>query len=435
MAPPVSIRRLALTALAGASIEWYDFVLYGVGAALVFPAVYFPHTLPPFVAQLASFSTFAVGFLARPVGAVLFGHFGDRAGRRAALVAALCLMGGATTLIGCLPSYATIGAAAPVLLVVLRFLQGLAIGGQWGGAMLLVVESAPHGRRGFYGGFAQAGAPVGVVLANFAFLVVSLATSPAALLDWGWRVPFVLSIGLIGLARYVHRTVDETPAFQRLRHAHPGVAIVARRSPIIEALVTQPKTILIAAGAFVATNVSFYIAVTFVVSYATRTPGPGMPKAVVLTAVMIASGLMGPTTVLFGGLSDHYGRRPVGMIGAVLLGLWSFAIFPLIDLHSFAAVTVAVGGTLLLSGMMYGPIAALFGELFQTRVRYSGASLAYQLGAIFGGALAPLIATGLLEHFGSTMPIAIYMAGSCLVSFVSLGLLTDTRRVDLQAPP
>jgi len=397
----------------------------------VFPALYFPHTLPPFVAQLASFSTFAVGFLARPVGAVLFGHFGDRAGRRAALVAALCLMGGATTLIGCLPSYATIGVFAPMLLVLLRFLQGLAIGGQWGGAMLLVVESAPKSRRGFYGGFAQAGAPLGVVLANFAFLMVSFATSPSALLEWGWRIPFLISIGLIGLALYVHRTVEETPAFQQLKQARPDVGVVATRSPIIEALLTQPGTILIGAGAFVATNLAFYLAVTFIVSYATRADGPGLPKVVVLAAVMIASALMAPSTVLFGALSDRYGRRLVGMTGALLLAGWSFAIFPLIDSRSFAAVTLAVGGTLLLAGMMYGPIAPLFGELFKTRVRYSGASLAYQLGAIFGGALAPIIATGLLEHYHSTVPISVYMAGTCLVSFVSLGVLGDTRRVEL----
>jgi MFS family permease len=406
-------------------------VLYGVGAALVFPSLYFPHSMPPFVAQLASFSTFAVGFLARPVGAVLFGHFGDRAGRRAALVAALCLMGGATTLIGCLPSYATIGVLAPVLLVVLRFLQGLAIGGQWGGAMLLVVESAPSSRRGFYGGFAQAGAPVGVVLANAAFLTVSFATSPAALLDWGWRIPFLISIALIGLALYVHRTVEETPAFRQLKQARPEVGVVATRSPIVEALLTQPVTILIGAGAFVATNFAFYLAVTFIVSYATRADGPALPKATVLAAVMIASALMAPSTVLFGAMSDRYGRKLVGMTGALLLAGWSFLIFPLIDSRSFAAVTLAVGVTLLLAGMMYGPIAPLFGELFKTRVRYSGASLAYQLGAIFGGALAPIVATSLLEHYHSTVPISMYMAGTCLVSFLSLGFFADTRQAVL----
>ena len=209
--------KLALTSLAGASIEWFDFYLYGSASALVFPTLYFPKTMPAMVALLASFSTFAVGFFARPVGAVLFGHFGDRAGRKAALAAALVLMGTSTALVGCLPSYAAIGVAAPTLLVLLRFMQGLAIGGQWGGAMLLVVESAPPGRRGFYGSFAQVGAPAGVVLANLAFLVAGATMSHDSFLSWGWRIPFVLSLGLVGLAWYVHVRVEETAAFRQMK--------------------------------------------------------------------------------------------------------------------------------------------------------------------------------------------------------------------------
>jgi MFS family permease len=227
-----SMWKPVLTGLAGASIEWYDFFLYGVAAALVFPALYFPKTLPPAVAMLASFSTFAVGFFARPVGAMLFGHFGDRAGRKSALVAALVLMGVATTVIGCLPSYAAIGPWAPALLVLCRFLQGLAIGGQWGGAMLLIVESAPRHRRGYYGSFTQVGAPAGVVLANLAFLVMSAATSREAFLSWGWRVPFLFSVVLVALAAWVHRRVAETPAFAALRAA-PAAAVVRSRSPIL----------------------------------------------------------------------------------------------------------------------------------------------------------------------------------------------------------
>ena len=434
-----AMAKLALTGLAGASIEWFDFYLYGVAAALVFPTLYFPKSLPPLIALLASFSTFAVGFFARPVGAALFGHFGDRAGRKAALVAALVLMGGATTLIGCLPSYAAIGALAPALLVVLRFLQGLAIGGQWGGAMLLVVESAPAHRRGFYGSFAQAGAPCGVVAANLAFLLASALTSPADFLTFGWRLPFLLSVALVGLALYVQYRVDETPAFRQLKAARearqraaiaavaagvaPAVPPPASRSPLVEAVLGNPRQILLAAGAFLAVQVSFYVSITFVVAYGTSAGGLGLPKTTMLTAVLIASGVTAPALVLFGALSDRYGRRRLYMAGSALMALWAFAFFPLIDSRSPLLITLAICTTQLINNMMYGPQAALFGELFTTRVRYSGASLGYQLGSAVGGALAPLIATAILATYHSTFGISIYIAIACALTFVSVALL------------
>jgi MFS family permease len=445
-----SMTKLALTGLAGTSIEWFDFYLYGVASALVFPALYFPKTLSPHVALLASFSTFAVGFFARPVGAALFGNFGDRAGRKAALVAALVLMGGATALIGCLPSYATLGALAPALLVVLRILQGLAIGGQWGGAMLLVVESAPAHRRGFYGSFAQAGAPAGVVAANLAFLLVSALTSPADFLAWGWRAPFVLSIGLVGLALYVQYRVDETPAFRQLKAARdakllaasaaspPGAGSVVAappraRSPIIEALVSNPRQILLAAGAYLAVQVSFYISITFVVAYGASAQGLGLPKTTMLTCVLVACGVTVPALMFFGALSDRYGRRRIYMTGSVLMALWAFAFFPLVDTRSPALITFAICISQAINGMMYGPQAALFGELFRTRVRYSGASLGYHLGSAIGGALAPLVATAIQATYHGTFGISVYIAGACAITFASVALLKASPVVDFRA--
>jgi MFS family permease len=438
--------KLALTSLAGASIEWFDFYLYGVASALVFPTLYFPKTMPAVLALLASFSTFAIGFFARPVGAILFGHFGDRAGRKAALAAALVLMGVSTAMVGCLPSYAAIGVVAPALLVMLRFMQGLAIGGQWGGAMLLVVESAPPERRGFYGSFAQVGAPAGVVLANLAFLLVGATMSHDSFLAWGWRIPFVLSLGLVGLAWYVHTRVEETEVFRQMKADRDrsqrraalggarteGIDVASGRSPIIDAFVTHPRQIFLAAGAFVAVQVSFYIAITFVVAYGTNKQiGLGLPQSMMLTAVLIGSGVMAPLMLWFGKLSDQYGRRNLFVTGAVLTGLWAFAFFPLIDTRDPILITLSITIAIGLNGMMYGPQAALFGELFRTRVRYSGASLGYQIGAMLGGGLAPLFAMEILHRTHSTFGVSLYMAGASVVTIACMFLLGDRRVGDL----
>lgn len=419
-----SVTRVALTSLAGTSIEWYDFFLYGTAAALVFPTLFFPSTLPPSVALIASFSTFAVGFIARPIGAVIFGHFGDRAGRKAALVVALLTMGTGSTLIGCLPAYESVGILAPILLVVLRFIQGLAIGGQWGGAMLLITESAPPGKRGFYGSFAQAGVPVGVVLANLAFLISSTTLSSGDFIAWGWRIPFLLSIVLVGLGLFVKFRIDDSVAFRSVRPA------AAQRSPIIEAFKRHPRQILLAAGAFISSNLIFYIMITFVLAYGSAA-GIEVSRATMLTAVLISMGVMLPSLFLFGALSDRYGRRRIFMLGAFLTALWSFALFPLIETGSFGWIVLALCVGHLWGAMMYGPQAALFAELFETHVRYSGASLGYQIGAIFGGALAPIVATGLLARFHDSIWISLYITVACVISLTSVAMLKETRGVAL----
>ena len=424
-----NMRKVAMTSLAGTSIEWYDFFLYGTAAAIIFPKAFFPQELPPMVLLIISFSTFAVGFIARPLGGLIFGHFGDRIGRKRTLVVALMMMGVATTLIGFLPTYATIGIAAPLLLVALRFVQGLAIGGQWGGAMLLVTESAPADQRGWYGAYAQAGAPMGVILANLAFIGVSASMSEEAFMDWGWRLPFIASVVLIGISMYVQLKIEDTDAFKSLSAAQaesdaPKVEI--KRSPVIEAIRKYPRRIMLAAGAFLSVQVTFYILVAFVIAYGMNSPSVELSRDTMLGAVLIAAAIMVPTQFYFSGLSDRLGRKQIYRWGAILTGLWGFALFPLIDTGSAAAILLAVTMGLLFLGMQYGPQAAYFTELFTTEVRYSGASLGYQIGAILGGALAPMIAVMLWNNFGITY-VSVYIAVAAGLTLWSLSQLEETQ--------
>ena len=422
-----NMRKVALTSLAGTSIEWYDFFLYGTAAAVVFPKAFFPQDLPPMVLLIISFSTFAVGFIARPVGGLIFGHFGDQIGRKRTLVVALMMMGSATTLIGFLPTYGTIGVAAPLLLVLLRFVQGLAIGGQWGGAMLLVTESAPANKRGWYGAYAQAGAPVGVILANLAFIGVSMNMSDEAFMDWGWRGPFVASIALIGISMFVQLKLEDTDAFKALqasREEAPDQAKV-KSSPVIEALRRYPKRIMLAAGAFLSVQVTFYILIAFTVAYGLNSPTVDLSRDAMLTAVLIASAVMVPTQFYFSGLSDRLGRKTIYRWGAILTGLWGFALFPLIDTGSLPLIVLGITLGLAFLGMQYGPQAAYFTELFTTEVRYSGASLGYQIGAIVGGALAPTIAVLLWNELGIFF-VSLYILLAAALTLWSLALLEET---------
>ena len=435
MSNETSMRKVAATALGGTSIEWYDFFLYGTAAALVFPVLFFPEDMPRYMGLIYSFSTFAVGFLARPIGGVLFGHFGDRMGRKAALVTALTLMGLATTIIGLLPTYSSAGVLAPLALILMRFLQGLAIGGQWGGAMLLVTENAPANKRGFYGGFAQAGAPMGVVLANLAFLGVTASVSEEAFMSWGWRVPFIASLVLVGLALYVQLKLEDTPAFKELKAASDAKSAeqgARKRSPILKALATYPKQIVLAAGAFLSVQVSFYIFIVFIMSYGTDPGGLALTRSDMLMAVLISSFAQVPAIFLAASWSDRHGRRGIYKTGALAMAAWGFCVFPLMDTGSLILITLALSIGQIFIGMMYGPQAALLTELFSTEVRYSGASLGYQLGAIVGGGMAPIAATALIAAFGSTVWVSAYIAFASLLTWLSLHLLKENHQVDLE---
>tara|TARA_B100001057_G_C22869411_1_gene958121 strand:+ start:6174 stop:7481 length:1308 start_codon:yes stop_codon:yes gene_type:complete len=425
-----NIRTVALTSLSGTSIEWYDFFLYGAAAGLVFPKLFFGE-VDATTALILSYMTFAAGFIARPVGGIIFGHFGDLIGRKKTLVIALMLMGVSSTLIGLLPTYETIGIAAPLLLTFLRFCQGIAIGGQWGGAMLLVTENAPSNRRGYYGAYAQAGAPVGVILANLAFISVSSLTTEESFLSWGWRIPFLISFVLVIISMYIQLKLEDTKAFKELeanKSSGANASEEVKSSPILEALKRYPKRISLAAGAFLSVQVTFYILVAFVLAYGVQ--ATELSRNEILMAVLIGSAIMVPTQFMFSDYSDRNGRKGIFMTGAALTAIWAFALFPLIDTGNFYLVILGVGGGLAFLGMMYGPQAAFFAELFSTEVRYSGASLGYQIGAIIGGSFAPTIATLLWKNY-DIFWVSVYIAFASILSWISVYFLTETYQKDL----
>ena len=429
-----NMRKVALTALAGTSIEWYDFFLYGAAAALVFPTVFFGEAEPA-TAYILSFLTFAAGFIARPIGGIIFGHFGDRIGRKKTLVMALLLMGISSTFIGLLPTYAMIGVAAPILLTTLRFAQGLAIGGQWGGAMLLVTESAPDDKRGYYGAYAQAGAPVGVILANLAFILTSALVSEEFFITWGWRIPFLASVILIGISMYIQLNLEDTKAFRELEAStkekekdEAEVSKPINRSPVLEAIRKYPQRIALAAGAFLSVQVTFYILIAFLLAYGVASAG--MSRDDMLIAVLIASAIMVPVQFMFSAYSDRHGRRGIFMLGAALTAIWGFCVFPLVDTGNFWLIVLAITGGLTFLAMMYGPQAAFFTELFNTEVRYSGATLGYQLGAIVGGAFAPTIAAKLWVDY-DIFWVSAYIAFASILSLLSVMMLTETYKSDL----
>ena len=415
------IVRVAMASLIGTSIEWYDFFLYGTAAALVLGPLFFSPKLSPLAAQLSAFATFWVGFAARPVGGIVFGHFGDRLGRKTMLILTLIIMGIATFLVGVLPTYKDIGIIAPVLLVILRFAQGFAVGGEWGGAVLIATEHSPAARRGFFGSWPQFGVPIGLLLSSLIFGLVTSSFSKAAFLSIGWRIPFLLSVVLVAVGLFIRLRITETPDFERVRETR-----TIARLPVIDVLRTNLKSVVLAAGAFFLTNGTFYIYVTFIISYGEKILK--VPSSTMLTGVLIGAVAMGITILAAGALSDRLGRLPVYLTGAAFVGLMAFPVFLLIDTRSPAlialALAIGIGGI----GIMYGPQAAFFSELFGANVRYSGASLGYQITAIFAGGLAPFIATALLAQFNNaSWPIALYIVGMAIITLVCTYLAGETR--------
>lgn len=422
-----ALRRVVLASFIGTAIEWYDYFLYGTAAALVFNVLFFPE-FDAATGTMAAFATFSVGFFARPLGGVIFGHFGDRMGRKSMLVVTLVMMGVATFLVGLLPTYASIGIAAPIALAVLRFIQGVGVGGEWGGAVLMAVEHSPAAKRGLAASWPQAGVPAGNLLATGVFALFTMMPRDQ-FLAWGWRVPFLLGILLVAIGLFIRLQIVESPVFAKLQ----GERKVAK-VPILEVLRAHPRNVLLAMGARFAENVSFYIFTVFILTYATAQLG--MAKGVALTGVLIASAVEFFTIPAFGALSDRLGRRPVYLAGAALLGLFAFPFFWLVDTKTGWGVAVALTfGLAVAHAAMYGPQAAFFSELFGTNVRYSGASLGYQLASPFAGGLAPLIAAALLKAAGNEpWPVALYMIGASAVTLLSVYLAAETSKADLTSP-
>jgi MHS family shikimate/dehydroshikimate transporter-like MFS transporter len=420
-----SVRMVALASFIGTTIEWYDFFLYGTFAALVFNRLFFPE-FDPLTGTLAAFGTYAIGFVARPIGGVVIGHYGDKVGRKSMLVLTLVIMGVATFLIGLLPTYETIGPWAGILLTVLRIAQGFGVGGEWGGAVLMAVEHAPKGARGFYGSWPQIGVPAGLLIANAVFLLVSSQLTEAQFLAWGWRIPFLISILLVVVGMVIRVRILETPAFEKAREQTGQV-----RQPLVEVFVRHPKEVLLAMGARFAENGAFYIYSAFVLVYGTQQVK--MDRSVVLNGILIGSALELLAIPFFGALSDRVGRRPVYLFGAVVTGLFAFPFFWLLDTGSTGYTWLALSIAFVLShAAMYGPQGAFLSELFGTRVRYSGASLGTQLASVFAGGLAPLIATWLLPRYGAGA-IALYIIGMAVVTVVSVLAASETHRHDIEA--
>ena len=419
-----STNRVILASFIGTTIEWYDFFLYGTAAALVFNQLFFP-TIEPRAGTMAAFATYAVGFFARPLGGIVFGHFGDRLGRKSMLVTTLMMMGIATALIGALPTYGQAGMLAPILLVALRFVQGLGVGGEWGGAVLMAVEHGQKGRRGLQASWVQAGVPVGLLLATAAFQLCSKLPEKT-FLAWGWRVPFLLGTLLMGVGLFIRLHVLESPVFTAAKKDAPSAT-----PPILEVLRRHPRNVLLAMGARFAENAFFYIFTVLVLSYGTQQLH--LAKDTVLDGVLLGSAFQFIAIPLFGALSDRVGRRPVYLGGAIFLTAFAFPFFWLVDTKSTAAVWLAITIGLIGHSAMYGPQAAFFSELFGTRVRYTGASLGYQLASPLAGGLAPFIATALLQWSGGKpWPIAVYLLAMSAITIVSVWLAAETHRDELQ---
>jgi len=421
--PKPRVGRVVLASFVGTMIEWYDFFLYGTAAALVFDRLFFPLD-DKFVSQMAAFGSFALGFFMRPLGGVIFGHFGDRIGRKAMLVTTLLMMGMATFLIGVLPTYETIGVAAPCLLILLRLVQGLGVGGEWGGAVLMAVEHGHAGKRGFYGSCVQMGVPAGLLLATGVFSIFS-SLPEEQFLSWGWRVPFLLGIVLLAVGMFIRFQVFESPLFAESQKKNDVSPL-----PILEVFSKYRRSVVLAMGARFAENVCFYIFTVFSLTYATDYLS--LPKQTILNGVWIAAAVQLIAIPFAGIASDRIGRRPVYLAGAAFMMLFAFPFFWLIETQQTLMISLAIVLGLIGHAMMYGPQAAFFSELFGTRVRYSGASVGYQLASPLAGGIAPLIAAALVKWSdGASWPVSIYMMMAAAITLLAIMLATETAHSDI----
>jgi MFS family permease len=419
------LRKAVIASTVGTAIEWYDFFLYGTAAGLIFGKLYFPNQ-DPLSATLLAFGTYFIGFVARPVGAAIFGHYGDRIGRKATLIATLLFMGIATFLVAFVPTYETIGIWGAVILTVLRALQGIGVGGEWGGSVLLAMEwSRTQGQRGLVASWPQFGVPCGLLLANMAVLVFS-AWSGDQFLVWGWRIPFALSIVLVGVGLWIRLGILETPVFQKLLDDDK-----IEKAPILEVIKKQPKEIILSALLRLSEQAPFYIFTAFIFSYAVGTLH--MPRNFILAAVSVAALVSFVTIPLSGHISDLIGRRKMYLIGVVSVGLFGFLYFGMVDTAIPSAVFIAIVLSLIPHDMQYGPQAALIAESFTPRLRYSGASLGYQLASIIAGGPAPIIATALFATYHSGYAIAVFIAGCAVVSAVAAAYMPDYTGKDISA--
>ena len=426
-----SIVKVVFASLVGTAVEWYDFFLYGSAAALVFPVLFFPES-DPVTGTLLAFSTYALGFVARPLGGIVFGHFGDRVGRKKMLVVALMMMGVATFAIGLLPTYASIGLAAPILLLTCRLLQGFAVGGEWGGAVLMAAEHGDEARRGFWSSWPQAGVPLGNLLATGVLFVLAAVQSDAAFEAWGWRVPFLLSALLVLIGLYVRLQLEESPVYQEAKAEIAEKKQVESHMPILEVIKTYPKEVFIAMGMRMAENISYYIFTVVVITFAKDFAHIGTD--LILQMLLIGAAFQFFLIPALGAVSDRVGRRPLYLVGAIGVAVWSFFFFDLISSESAGQTLLAVSVGLFFHSLMYAPQAAFFSELFGTSVRYTGASVGYQLASIFAGALAPIIAVKLLgtPEETNTAAVAIYVCVASAITVVAVLFAKETRASSLR---